>query len=115
MPSFWCRETTTALVFAVILFVRTIMTLVMSSILASFVKSLCNRDWPGIRRIMLTFSVIAIPTAILNAALKFCDQKLSIHLREKVTKKVHELYMTNMNFYKANKVGFLFNAGFSDN
>jgi len=43
--------------------------------------------------------------SLLNASLKYFTSALATFVREKITFKCHEIYMKNMNYYKANKVG----------
>jgi ABC-type uncharacterized transport system fused permease/ATPase subunit len=102
---FFSRETLTAVCLALALLGRTFMTLAIAGNMARSLKYLTSRQWDTLNRNMGQFVILTIPTAILNASLRFFSSELELNVREKVTKRVHEQYMKGMNYYWANKVG----------
>eukprot|EP01128_Nolandella_sp_AFSM9_P003098 TRINITY_DN1357_c0_g2_i3.p1 TRINITY_DN1357_c0_g2~~TRINITY_DN1357_c0_g2_i3.p1 ORF type:complete len:415 (+),score=93.33 TRINITY_DN1357_c0_g2_i3:84-1328(+) len=102
---FLSRESLTALCLASALIGRTFMTLVIAGNMGRSLKYLTARDWESLWRNMGQFIIITVPTAMLNASLRFFTGELELNIREKITKRVHTLYMQRMNYYWANKVG----------
>eukprot|EP01130_Rhizamoeba_saxonica_P001286 TRINITY_DN11166_c0_g1_i1.p1 TRINITY_DN11166_c0_g1~~TRINITY_DN11166_c0_g1_i1.p1 ORF type:complete len:633 (+),score=115.90 TRINITY_DN11166_c0_g1_i1:67-1965(+) len=105
LPSLICRESANILLLTLVLFGRTWMTLYISNNMGLSIKHLCNRDWEQLRQSITAFVFMTIPAALLNGLLKFLTQSLSVNIREKVTLMVHDMYMKDMNYYRANKVG----------
>lgn len=52
----------------------------------------------------LRFAGVSTIAAVLNAGLKYFIAKVSLDVRERLTSTIHDSYMKNMNYYKANKV-----------
>jgi len=105
IPSPFCKVTLTATCLTLTLVMRTWASLLTSKMLGSFLQNFCSRKWPEVTRIIIFFTAITIPISGLNALLKFFTSALSTQIRERITKKVHELYMKDMNYYRSNKVG----------
>jgi len=105
MPNLWCRETGFALLLATVLLLRSFMTLYINDVIGLFVHHLTSRDSKGCFNIIFRFLLVGVPLSGLNASLRYFTGSLSNFVREKLTLKVHELYMQNMNYYRANKIG----------
>lgn len=101
------REVITASILTSTLFARTLLSVWMANHLGVAVNTFCERKWAELYHSIRVFSIVTIGGAILNAALKYYSSMLVIHVREKLTNHIHDIYLRSkaMLYYKANKVG----------
>jgi len=104
-PTIWNREVGLMAMLSCLLVCRTFMTVWLAKNMGRSLHFLCERDWVKLSNNLLEFVYLTIPASLMNAGLKYFTHTLNISLREKLTLFVHRLYMQNMNYYKANKVG----------
>jgi hypothetical protein len=99
-PTIWCRETALLTVLTVALFTRTYLTVLISDLMAKSVKNFVNRDFQGAKTQILVFQSLSLFAAFVNAGLKYITTMLDALIRDRMTRKAHDIYMENMNYYK---------------
>eukprot|EP01128_Nolandella_sp_AFSM9_P005641 TRINITY_DN2764_c0_g1_i2.p1 TRINITY_DN2764_c0_g1~~TRINITY_DN2764_c0_g1_i2.p1 ORF type:complete len:662 (-),score=176.39 TRINITY_DN2764_c0_g1_i2:144-2129(-) len=105
MPSIWSREYLDALLLAAALLGRTWLSLLIARFFGRSINLFVEKRFEELRDIVPHFVLLSFSAATLNSSLHYLRDKFSLDVREKVTMKVHELYMSKMNYYVSNKVG----------
>lgn len=59
------------------------------------------QNWPGFRRVLLSFALNAIPAAIVNSALKAMQILVQLAFRKRLTQFLHKSYLGNRAYYAA--------------
>mmetsp|Transcript_9904 Transcript_9904/g.27816 ORF Transcript_9904/g.27816 Transcript_9904/m.27816 type:complete len:651 (-) Transcript_9904:43-1995(-) len=104
-PRVLCKETFILSFLTTLLFARTGMTIWISNRMAQAVSVLVSKNWTNGIFSIVYFQVVGLLAAIVNAGLKYYTTELGNAMRDRITRRVHDLYMQNMLFYKANHVG----------
>ncbi len=87
------------------LLARTWLSLWIAQNMGESIGHFCNQDFEKVANSIYSFGRNTVMAAIVNAALKYFTSLLGLLLRDTLTKRVHNLYMERMNYYKANHVG----------
>ncbi|KAJ3270885.1 hypothetical protein HDV01_007356 [Terramyces sp. JEL0728] len=80
---------------------RTYLTVVVARIDGRIVKDMVAGDGRSFLRTLAIFMTIALPATYTNSMIRYLQSKLALSLRTKLTKHVHDLYMSENTYYKA--------------
>ncbi|KAJ3312114.1 hypothetical protein HDV04_003368 [Boothiomyces sp. JEL0838] len=83
------------------LIMRTYLTVVVARIDGRIVKDMVAGDGRSFLRTLAIFMTIALPATYTNSMIRYLQSKLAVALRTKLTKHVHDLYMSENTYYKA--------------
>lgn len=79
---------------------RTMLTIYISEINGSIVKSIVKMDLGRFFINLTTLFLVSFPSAIVNSSIEYVNKMLSAYLRENITKHLHKNYIEKMCFYQ---------------
>lgn len=83
------------------LVLRTYLSLLVARLDGAIVKSLISADGRGFMRGLGLWFALSVPATYTNAMIRYLQSKLSIGFRSRLTRYIHDLYLSsNRNYYK---------------
>jgi len=83
------------------LIARTLLSIRMAQLGGDGISAVMERSWKLFAVSLCDFGFSGVLAAIVNSALKYLSNLLSIYCRQRLTRHVHEAYLKNRNYYKA--------------
>jgi ATP-binding cassette, subfamily D (ALD), member 3 len=99
VPSPICRETFYLSILALVLIIRTYLSIRITGINGEIVKSIVQRDFPAFLSRLGILASIAIPASIVNSLLKFLRGRIALSFRSRLTAHFHDRYLHGNMFY----------------
>jgi ABC-type uncharacterized transport system fused permease/ATPase subunit len=110
VPGIVSREAALIAMQGALLLCRTLLSDTIARIEGMCGEKVTGQDWDGFRRVVIYFSVIAIPAGIVNAALKATQILIQLAFRKRLTAYLHKAYLENRAYYSASVLGGLSHA-----
>lgn len=83
---------------------RTYLSLLVARLDGAIVGDLVAANGPGFLRGLGLWFALAVPSTYTNSMIRYLQSKLAIGFRTRLTRYVHDLYMSkNRNYYKVRK------------
>lgn len=83
------------------LIARTLISIRMAKLGGDGISAVAQRSWKIFAISLTDFGFTGVIAAVVNSALKYLSNLLSIYFRQRLTRHVHEAYLRNRNYYKA--------------
>jgi ABC-type uncharacterized transport system fused permease/ATPase subunit len=99
-PKVLSRETLCLVSSYTMMILRTWLTIYISDINGSIVKSIVKMDIKHFIVNLTTLFLVSFPSAMVNSSIEYINKMLSTFLRENLTKNLHQKYINNMCFYQ---------------
>ena len=100
IPNLLGRETISLAVLSSLLVFRTILSIHISDVNGSIVKSIVKIDFYDFVYRIFVLGLYSFPSSVVNSALDHLNKKIGLYMRENVTKYFHEKYLNKMCFYQ---------------
>eukprot|EP01114_Cavostelium_apophysatum_P012034 TRINITY_DN2671_c0_g1_i1.p1 TRINITY_DN2671_c0_g1~~TRINITY_DN2671_c0_g1_i1.p1 ORF type:complete len:702 (+),score=181.95 TRINITY_DN2671_c0_g1_i1:86-2191(+) len=100
IPNWRSKEAGLLLIHSGFLVARTAASVYLANLDGQIVKALVAGDGREFAKKLIWWLAIAVPIAFVNSGLRFLQNKLSISFRSRLTKYVHDQYMSDLTFYK---------------
>lgn len=100
IPSFVSRETLCLISSYSLMVLRTVLTIYISEINGSIVKSIIKMNIQKFIINLTTLLLVSFPSAVVNSAIEFVNKMLSAFLRENLTKHLQKNFVKGMGFYQ---------------
>ena len=84
----------------VLLLLRTSLSIVNVNLGALTATHFVLRRWNSLNRSLTKFLILSIPAALVNAALRYVQDALSISMRKNLSSHINNMYLRDTNFYK---------------
>jgi ATP-binding cassette, subfamily D (ALD), peroxisomal long-chain fatty acid import protein len=101
IPSVKTVEVLYLALLTVLLLARTVLSIKVSDVMGMNAASLVEMNKDKFIRGVVSLGLIAIPASIVNSLLKFFTSMLAIRFRKRLSRHIHEKYLSDMTFYKA--------------
>lgn len=86
---------------SVLLILRTVLSIYLSDLKGSWVRTIVKKDMPGFMFNLLSMTLYSLPSAVVNSGLDYYNRKLGLYFRENLTRYFHKQYLENsMCFYQ---------------
>lgn len=99
-PTLGCQESLLGYGLVIVLLLRTFLSVVVADIDGYMVKQLINKDKRNTAFGIATWLLIALPSSLVNALIKFFQFRLAIALRQRVTTHIRELYFAHETYFR---------------
>lgn len=99
-PSIFGRETLCLSSAYILMFLRTYLTIYISEVNGSIVKSIIKMDINHFIINLTTLFLVSLPSAVVNSGIEYINRMLSAFLRENLTKHLHKKFIKKMCFYQ---------------
>jgi len=100
IPNYFGRESMCLIVSSALMIARTYLTIYISEINGSIVKSIVKMSFPRFMVNLIALAVVCVPAAMINSGIEYISRMFSAFLRENLTKHLHNNYLENMCFYQ---------------
>ncbi len=101
VPGVFSKESLIILTQTLMLVARTLLSIRMAQLGGDGISAVVDRSWSQFAVCLTDFGCTGVIAAIVNSALKYLSNLLSIYFRQRLTRHVHEAYLRNRNYYKA--------------
>lgn len=101
IPSIKTVEVLYLALLTVLLLARTVLSIKVSDVMGLNAASLVEMNKDKFIRGVISLGLIAVPASIVNSLLKFFTSMLAIRFRKRLSRHVHERYLTDLTFFKA--------------
>eukprot|EP00466_Bigelowiella_natans_P008670 jgi/Bigna1/82852/fgenesh1_pg.98_\ len=101
IPTWNCREMFLLTTLSVLLVTRSFLSVHTARIHGQALRSILTRSIKVFWRVLLNFVVTGMFSSVINSGLKFTTNAITTSFRERLTLHVHDIYMSNRNYYKA--------------
>eukprot|EP01114_Cavostelium_apophysatum_P013429 TRINITY_DN3254_c0_g1_i1.p1 TRINITY_DN3254_c0_g1~~TRINITY_DN3254_c0_g1_i1.p1 ORF type:complete len:733 (+),score=209.45 TRINITY_DN3254_c0_g1_i1:91-2289(+) len=105
IPSWKSQEAFSLVVLTILLFSRTILSVMIAEITGTLAQCLVGRNWKKFGNNIIRFFLITIPASAVNSGLKYFTSMLSLRFRYQLSMYINEEYLRGVNFYKACNLG----------
>lgn len=99
-PGAFGRETLCLISNYSLMILRTWLSIYISEINGSIVKSIIKMDFRHFIVNLTTLFLASFPSAVVNSSIEYVNKMLSAFLRENLTKHMHKNYIKKMCFYQ---------------
>jgi ABC-type uncharacterized transport system fused permease/ATPase subunit len=99
-PEWNCLETKLSASFALVLIVRTLLSLAVAELDGRLVKSLIQLDVRNLAYSIIAWFMVGLPSSYVNALIKDLQTRLALAYRERLTTYARSLYFTNDAYYR---------------
>jgi len=99
-PNVLGRETLFIVSNYLLMFARTYLTIYISEVNGSIVKSIVKMDLNHFIINLTTLFLVSLPSAMVNSSIEYVNRMLSAFLRENLTKHLHKKFIRKMCFYQ---------------
>jgi len=100
IPSWTCKEAQLMFFLGILLIIRTFMSIWIADVNGRVVKSIVNKSLTEFLQRIFTLFLFAVPSSTVNSGLDYCQKKLALCFRRRITNHFHELYLNKMHYYK---------------
>ena len=100
MPGLHSKEFFILSMYSIFLVLRTFLSLYVAELDGLLVSFMVNKEARKFAVGLLWWMLIAVPATYTNSMLNFMQNKLAIAFRTRLVKKIHELYLEDLTFYK---------------
>ena len=100
IPRIFGRESACIIGLSGLLILRTVLSIYISEINGSIVKSIVEVDLYKFLENMVILGVYSLPSAIVNSSMDYMNKILGLYFRQNMTKYFHQRYLTGMCFYQ---------------
>jgi ATP-binding cassette subfamily D (ALD) protein 3 len=101
VPSWRSPEASILLAQTLALLCRTLLSLRIARCGGEGIKAVMHRSLSGFARCLIDFSLTGVVAGVVNSALKFHTNLLTVRFRTRLTKHVHERYCHGTRYYRA--------------
>jgi len=101
IPGVFSREAFLLLVQAFVLIARSFLSLRLAKLSGDGLREVMRKSWIGFARCMFDFFASGIIASIVNSALKYLTNLITVRFRLNLSHYVHDHYLANRNYYKA--------------
>jgi len=105
VPGWGSKEALTLMAQTCVLVARSLLTLRISRIGGQGLKSVINQSWPAFFVCLSDFFVTGVAGSVVNSALKYLTNSMTVQWRENLTRHVHSLYLKDALFYQSAVLG----------
>ena len=91
----------------VLLVARSLLTDVSSKIEGGVGRFIIANDQPRLKKLLLLFTAVAVPAAVVNSALKYLQKRIKLAFMRRLTHHLHENYFRHRAYYAATWLGGL--------
>lgn len=91
--------------YSLLLCARILLTIKIADVTGSLGKTVGAKSFSQMFDLQVTFGLWCIPAAVTNSLLHYEQSKLSISIRERLTRYCHGLYLRDLVFYRASNLG----------
>ena len=99
-PTMAGKEILTLSLLTFALFMRTVLSIYMSEITSSIVKTIVNRDFTAFVGRILQLVLLAFPGSFINSCLDYLNKRLALYFRENLTVYLQKNFLKDMCYYK---------------
>jgi len=85
---------------SVLLVIRTMMSIWLADVNGAVVKAIVNKSLKQFIQRIVILMLFAVPSSTVNSALDFCQKKLALAFRLRLTNHFHKNYLEKMHYYK---------------
>jgi ATP-binding cassette subfamily D (ALD) protein 3 len=112
LPSWHCKEVLLLLTQCSVLVARSLLSLRVARLGGDGLKAVLDRNSKKFYIVLADFFVTGLAASVINSALKYLTNSITISFRQRLTRYVHNMYMVDHSYYKAAvlRVGNLDNA-----
>eukprot|EP00301_Raphidiophrys_heterophryoidea_P014853 c23325_g1_i1.p1 GENE.c23325_g1_i1~~c23325_g1_i1.p1 ORF type:complete len:644 (-),score=135.51 c23325_g1_i1:100-2031(-) len=101
IPGFFSREALLLIVQAIILIARSLLSLRIAKLSGDGLREVMRKSWIGFARCMFDFFMSGVAASVVNSALKYLTNLITVRFRLNLSHYVHDHYLANRNYYKA--------------
>ena len=105
VPGWRSKEALTLAAQACVLVARSLLTLRISRIGGQGLRAVIEQSWAGFFVCLSDFFVTGVAGSVVNSALKYLTNSMTVQWRENLTRHVHELYLRDARFYRSAVLG----------
>mmetsp|Transcript_4383 Transcript_4383/g.11917 ORF Transcript_4383/g.11917 Transcript_4383/m.11917 type:complete len:794 (+) Transcript_4383:128-2509(+) len=109
MPSPFSKEALLVLVQGLLLVSRTLLTDLISRVEGWSGSSLIALQFESFAHSLMSFALMGIPAAVVNAGLKFMQKQIEMAFQSRLTTHLHKMYCSNRAYYAASTLGGMMN------
>ncbi len=100
IPRLIGKETITIFLLSVLLVFRTVLSIYISDIRGSTVRSIVRKDLPSFIRQMITLTLYSFPSSTVNSGLDYYNKKIGLYFRQNLVSYFQKQYLEKMCFYQ---------------
>ncbi|KAG6862188.1 hypothetical protein C0995_004270 [Termitomyces sp. Mi166 len=107
-PSLWTKETLIVALHSFFLVLRTVLSVVVAKLDGRLARDLVSANGKGFLKGLGLWFLLAIPSTLTNSLIRHLQSKLSLNLRTRLTRYIHDLYLSSapeLRFYRSGLEG----------
>ncbi|KNZ74123.1 ATP-binding cassette sub-family D member 2 [Termitomyces sp. J132] len=107
-PSFWSKETMMVALHSFFLVMRTVLSVLVARLDGRIARDLVSANGRGFLKGLGLWFLLAIPSTLTNSLIRYLQSKLSLNLRTRLTRYIHDLYLSSapeLRFYRSGLEG----------
>lgn len=110
IPKWKSKESAFILVQTAVLFARSLLSVRTAGLISRGMRAATDRSWTQFYTVIVDFVLTGMTASVINAALKFLKFILAVRVRRRLTRYVHEKYLSDRSYYKLQQDGKLDNV-----
>lgn len=104
IPSWKCIEVLDLSMLTVMLVIRTMLSIYISSVNGRIVKTIIEMNFAKFVKKVVQLGLVAVPASFVNSYLDYLNKLLAIRFRRRLTNYFHDQYIKNMIFYQVSNL-----------
>eukprot|EP00471_Norrisiella_sphaerica_P009170 CAMPEP_0184495902 /NCGR_PEP_ID=MMETSP0113_2-20130426/32636_1 /TAXON_ID=91329 /ORGANISM="Norrisiella sphaerica, Strain BC52" /LENGTH=745 /DNA_ID=CAMNT_0026882311 /DNA_START=148 /DNA_END=2385 /DNA_ORIENTATION=- len=101
IPNWHCREIFLLSILSILLVTRSLLSVHTAKISGHALRCILEKSPKLFWKTLFNFAITGMFSSMVNSGLKFLTNAITTAFRTRLTQRVHEIYMSNRNYYKA--------------